>query len=241
MLTPTDLQELRERGVCRVHELLSVATNRAALNWLESVEAADDQVVQTMEPEFEREAVTGRRVLRKLRRLLWNDPAFWVPLIENTGILTLGEQLIGRSAALIFHAAFMKPARIAEGVAFHQDQALWRHEYPGAVSLWIALSPAALENGCVVGYPGSHSRGNIPHRDHRNYEWHASVDPVEEALGQAEPLELGAGSAAIWHRYFVHGSGPNRSGQDRRGMVLVFADASLPGFSARDCYQWSRP
>ncbi len=38
----------------------------------------------------------------------------------------------------------------------------------------------------------------------------------------------------VWDRMFVHGSGPNTSVEDRRGMVIVFADGAAEDFRARD-------
>jgi len=51
---------------------------------------------------------------------------------------------------------------------------------------------------------------------------------------------MSAGDIIIWHRYLVHGSGPNLSNQDRIGMVIVFADTSRPDFKAKDVYKLRR-
>ena len=50
-----------------------------AIAWLESA-AARAAALPALEPEFEAEPVDGGRSLRKLRRMLWTDEAFWIPL-----------------------------------------------------------------------------------------------------------------------------------------------------------------
>ena len=59
------------------------------------------------------------------------------------------------------------------------------------------------------------------------------VVPAEHGL---EPLAVPAapGDAIAWHRDMLHASDANRSSADRRGMVLVFADADVADFGARD-------
>lgn len=185
-------------------------------------------------PGYQAEHEPGGGRLRKLRRLLWTEPQVWGPVAARCGAPEVATQLLGERATLIFHAAFLKPGQVGSEVALHQDQALWSRQYPGAFSIWFALSEVTEENGCLVGCPGSHAGGEIPHRDRPGYRWHASLDAAEDGLGSPASITLRPGDAAMWDRYFVHGSRPNRSGRDRRGMVMVFADGGAPGFEPTD-------
>lgn len=174
------------------------------------------------------------RRLRKLRRLLWNDRKLFGPIINRMGAIDLAEAIIGPTAVAILHAAFLKPARVGTHVAPHQDQALWSNEYPGAFSMWTALTEVSSDNGGLYGYPGSHANGLIAHADDPDHPWHASVTHAVDQLGERHEFKLQPGEAVIWDRRFVHGSGPNRSTSDRRGMVIVFADSARDDFTARD-------
>jgi hypothetical protein len=231
-----DLEAYRRDGYHLLSRLLSEDDRRLAIAAFDALDAAD-QIDSGYEPEYDTDG--GTRRLRKVRRLLWNEPELWGPLLNRSGIAKLAGQLIGLDAQLVFLAAFLKPARIGSEVALHQDQALWRQKYPGAFSIWIALTEVSHANGGLFGCPGSHARGLIGHRDRPGYPWHPSIDAAEDGLTGPVQLTLKPGEAVIWDRYFAHGSGRNASGMDRRGIVAVFADASDPGFQAADRFSLS--
>jgi hypothetical protein len=192
------------------------------------------QAPASYEPEYDE--ADGIRRLRKLRRLLWNDPELWAPMLNRAGVPDLVRRIVGDNAAAVFHAAFLKPALVGTEVALHQDQALWSHEYPNAFSVWFALTPVNPANGGLFGCPGSHANGLVPHRDRPHYRWHACLDVAEDGLREPLQFDLRPGDAVVWDRYFAHGSAANTSPDDRRGMVIVFTDASKPGFRARDSF-----
>lgn len=175
----------------------------------------------------------GRR-LRKLRRLVWNEPELFGPILNRAGVPDIAEAVIGPHATAVFHAAFLKPARIGTHVAPHQDQALWSRVYPGAFSIWFALTEVTPGNGGLYGYPSSHAQGVIPHKEDSDHPWHESLSYASDSLGEAHQFDLSPGEAVMWDRCFVHGSGGNSSSSDRRGMVIVLADGSGEEFSATD-------
>lgn len=231
-----DVGAYRRDGYHVLPRLLAEEDRLLAIATLDALDAAD-RIDAGYEAEYDTDG--GIRRLRKLRRLLWNDPGLWGPLLNRSGIGELAGLLIGPDAHVVFFAAFLKPAKIGTEVALHQDQALWRYTYPGAFSTWIALTEVSRANGGLVGCPGSHARGLIEHKDRAEYPWHPSIDAVEEGLTGPVALTLRPGEAVIWDRYFAHGSGRNSSGTDRRGIVVVFADANAPGFAAADRFSLS--
>lgn len=228
-----DFDAYRRDGYYLLPGILGEQDRRRAIEFFDHVDATEE-MPDSYEPEYD--DADGVRRLRKLRRLLWNDPQIWGPLLNRTGAPELARRLVGKDAVVVFHAAFLKPAAMGTEVALHQDQALWTHEYPGAFSVWFALTEVSPANGGLFGSPGSHAAGNIPHRDRPHYHWHASLDWAEDGLAEPTQFRLEAGDGVLWDRYFAHGSGPNASAEDRRGMVVVFADASAPGFEAKDCF-----
>jgi hypothetical protein len=192
---------------------------READGWLAD-RAADSDRVAELEVQFD-----APGAVRKLRRIYWSDPGFWGSWISRSGLRDLVVDLVGPTASLVFHAAFLKPAEVGAGVGFHQDQALWEAPLPGGCSFWLPLEPADQTNGGLLLCPGSHRAGLRPHGPDPGHPWHDVVVPEREGLTPL-PVTAGPGDVVVWDRYLVHGSGPNVSGRSRRAMVLVFVPDS---------------
>jgi len=188
-----------------------------------------------LEAQFEKDAApgSGAMAVRKMRRLFWDDPEFWRPLLEREGIFDWARRLVGPKPALVFHAAFLKPAEIGGPVVYHQDQALWNRDYPGAMNMWLALAPSDEENGCLRFCSGSHLRGHVEHRMLDSDDFHVGIEPGE--LGyQPDPAVMAPGDLAIWGRYMIHGSLANKSPRGRDSIVMVFVDSTTPDFGSID-------
>lgn len=227
-------RDLYNRDGCQLLPgLLAEADVSRAVAFFDGLDGAAE-VPPAYEAEYDE--ADGVRRLRKLRRLLWNDPQIWGPLLNRAGVPDLARELVGDDAAVVFHAAFLKPALVGTEVALHQDQALWSYEYPKAFSVWCALTEVSPANGGLFGSRGSHSGGLVPHRDRPAYRWHDSLDAAEDGLEEPVQFPLAPGDGVMWDRYFAHGSAANTSPHDRRGMVVVFADASAPEFRAKDSF-----
>jgi len=231
---PATAADLEPDGYALFPGALAAGPRSAALDWLSRAErrALDEPGLQA---QFEPAAPGEQPVVRKLRRLIWNDPHFWRDVLEGAGVLELGERLVPGRTAIVGHTAFLKPGRVGTRVPLHQDQRLWSAQWPGAVSVWFALAPTTPENGCLEVCAGSHRNGLVEHG------WDTSgphpaprVNPSATGLAAPRAVPMAAGDALAWHRYLVHGSGPNQSSRARRAMVLVFADADAPGFDADD-------
>jgi ectoine hydroxylase-related dioxygenase (phytanoyl-CoA dioxygenase family) len=232
------LGQLESQGYVEIPELLSAPQVAEVAAWLRDIVARGAAVSSALEPEFERTGPTEEPTLRKIRRLFWNDQTFWISLFKRSKILAAAQDMVGPSASLIFHAAFMKPALVGSAVEPHQDQALWGIPYPGAVTLWVAIDPATPENGCLQMFEGSHHRGLISHDVFGEQNWHAGVNTEANGL-RPRQLPMRPGDAVAWHRYMLHASSANRSPANRWGMVMVFADSSHPQFDSYDRFLMS--
>lgn len=223
--------EIATRGYAVIPQLLDVAALSDVRNWLAGVTDDDGHAPASLEPEYERTDAGVR--LRKMRRLFWHDPIFWASLFQRSGVATAARDLVGPSATLILHAAFMKPAQVGSAVDPHQDQALWGFAYPRAMTVWVAIDPATPENGCLQMYDGSHRLGLLPHDVMAPGGFHAGVDAAAAGL-TPHALPMGPGDAVVWDRWMLHASSANLSDGNRWGMVMVFADGAEPGFDAHD-------
>lgn len=127
-----------------------------------------------------------------------------------------------------FRAMFMnKPARQGTLLPWHQDR--WSHlDRDPLITLWTALDPATIANGCVQLIPGSHKWGVL------NPE-HGSGFLTEVQIAQytdkAETvfLELEAGECALLHNWTLHRSDTNATDISRRAFSVCYMDARTHG------------
>lgn len=123
-----------------------------------------------------------------------------------------------------YRAMFMnKPAKRGTWLPWHQDRWTRLNKDP-LVTIWMALDPATVQNGCVQIIPGSHKLGLI------NPE-HPSGFLTDEQAAEHAPahravhLELAAGEVALLHNWLLHGSDINRSEHSRRAFSVCYAEA----------------
>ena len=216
-------------GLCGA--VVEPARLAAIRDWLAAASLRAPEV-PGLQAEFEKDPLIGGRV-RKLRRLFWNDPEFWGPMLRESGLAELALSAVGRDATLVFHAGFLKSSGGGAATPFHQDCAFWRYDYPGAVSMWLALDDTDEENGCMALCPGSHVRPLLPHRLHQADWVQPGIDLAAHGL-VARPMPMAAGDVLIWDRKMVHGSAANSSQRPRWGVVMVVADGGCAGFQAFD-------
>jgi phytanoyl-CoA hydroxylase len=154
---------------------------------------------------------------------LWASDDAARDLVLDGRVGRLAADLAGVDGIRLYHdQALFKPAW-GNPTAFHLDLPYWSFTSPDALSLWIALDDATLENGCLYFVPDSHktqatdSVVGIGRKlgalfEHRP-EW-AGSDPV--------PCPLPAGSASFHNGLTAHGAGANMTPRPRRAMTLQF-------------------
>ena len=154
--------------------------------------------------------------------------------------LTIAEQLLGPDAEVRGEHAILKPAGIGAPTPWHQDEAYWN---PGldynAISMWIPLQEATIENGCLQFVPGSFHLGVQAHHSINNDpRIHGlEIDHIDPASVVACPIP--AGGATIHHCRTVHYAGPNQTDRPRRAYILGFGLPTKPREAIRDFY-WQR-
>jgi ectoine hydroxylase-related dioxygenase (phytanoyl-CoA dioxygenase family) len=152
----------------------------------------------------------------------------------------IARQVLGDGCRPTAHHAILKPARIGGATPWHQDEAYWDPNFDHrAVSIWLALQPATLENGCMSFIAGSH-RGPVLAHALISADSHglrlSGPDPDLPAVS----CELPAGSATVHDGRTLHAAGPNRSGEPRRALVFGFGLEPAPR-AVPHHYPWQRP
>jgi len=122
-----------------------------------------------------------------------------------------------------FRAMFMnKPANKGTFLPWHQDRWTQLDRDP-MVTIWLALDPATVENGCVQLIPGTHHELINPSHGSGFLTKEQAAERVND--DNRIYLELEPGEAALLHNWTLHGSDVNRSNQSRRAFSVCYMDS----------------
>lgn len=136
----------------------------------------------------------------------------------------LGPDVIGWGAHF-----FCKMPGDGKRVDWHQDCSYWPLTPTKAVTVWLAIDDADLDNGGMEVVAGSHTYGLIDF--HASDEASGNVlnqtvrDP--EQYGQIRHTPLRAGQFSVHSDLLLHGSAPNTSDRRRCGLTLRYCPADV--------------
>ena len=185
-------------------------------------------------PDDEEQAATLPQIL---------SPSRYAPELKEglyrVNALHVAQQLLGPNATYQGEHAIFKPARYGAETPWHQDEAYWNPAMNyNALSLWIPLQPATLENGCMQFVPRSHRWEILPHHtignDPRVHGLEVDAADTESAVA----CPLPPGGATLHHNRTLHYTGPNRSDIPRRAYILAFGTPPAPSPAGR-IYYWN--
>jgi hypothetical protein len=118
------------------------------------------------------------------------------------------------------------------GQPWHQDSHYFRFDRQPQVGVWIALSRATLENGCLWVLPGSHRAGLFAHVPDRRP---AANRGYLEVVGQDEsgrvPCLMAPGDVLFFHSYLLHMSTDNVADERRTALVCHYGRAGTQAVS----------
>lgn len=108
------------------------------------------------------------------------------------------------------------------------------------LTVWLAITEATVENGCLTSIPGSHREGPQVHCDNLAIASEPQVPDKVMQGRKAMALPVRKGGAVLFHKMNVHRALPNRSGGLRWSMDLRYhpigqatGRPAFPGFIAR--------
>lgn len=154
----------------------------------------------------------------------------WVDdLMRHPRILDAVEDLIGADILCWNTLFWIKEAHSETFVSWHQDLRYWGLDTDELVSVWLALSPASVESGCMRVLPRSHQGELLDHEDQyaannlltRGQEIAVAVDE-----SKAVPMPLRPGEISLHNVRLAHASMPNRSDTRRIGLSLHYMPTS---------------
>ena len=130
---------------------------------------------------------------------------------------------------LVFTSTFFIKDQNSETIAdWHQDATYFGLEPKEQITVWIALTEASREAGCMDVIPGALTQ--LPHVAHVvensvNRAGQRITVPLDE--NHAVPMPLKAGQFSMHHGLCPHRSGPNTLAHRRIGLGLNFVPASV--------------
>lgn len=174
-------------------------------------------------------------------------------LITHPRLLDIVESVIGPEiySNPIQHTRIKPPVHCLPDVlidsnvgatGWHQDSAVAAREADETdmLTVWLAVTDASVENGCLVAMPGSHRTGVTLHCPGTASSSEIYIPETILDSDRAVPLEVKAGGAVLLHKMTEHGSLENRSDGIRWSFDLRYQPIGqptgrsvFPGFAAR--------
>jgi len=117
-------------------------------------------------------------------------------------------------------------------VAWHQDSSYWPLTPSKAVTVWLAVDDADVENACMRFVSGSHHFGAMTFRPSDPAEHNVLNQTIEnvEKYGQFVDDCLKAGEISLHSDLLLHGSDDNASDRRRCGLTLRYAPAEVRAY-----------
>lgn len=149
----------------------------------------------------------------------------WVAdIVRLAPMLDAVEDVIGPNILCWSSAWAIKPARSTGFFSWHQDS-LYAGIAPvsDVVVAWLAFTPSNAENGCVRYLPESHLQP-LPHTDTFEQANLLSRGQSISGIDKSSVVDavLAPGEFALHHFQCAHGSLPNRTGEPRVGIQIIY-------------------
>jgi ectoine hydroxylase-related dioxygenase (phytanoyl-CoA dioxygenase family) len=149
-------------------------------------------------------------------------------LLTDRRIVAYVKDLLGEDAIGWGSHFFCKMPGDGKRVSWHQDASYWPLTPSKAVTVWLAIDDASVENACVRFVPGSHWFGHLTYSLTENDEGNVLNQVVDvEKLGAPFDNQLTAGQISIHSDLLVHGSEANASTRRRCGLTLRYCPADV--------------
>lgn len=148
-------------------------------------------------------------------------------ILTHPRIVACIKDLIGENVIAWGSHFFCKMPGDGKRVSWHQDSSYWPLTPSMAVTAWLAIDDASIENACMRYIPGSHHLGHLTYTLSENDEGNVLNQTVAaaESLGEPVNVELRAGEISIHSDLLLHGSEANQSSKRRCGLTLRYCPA----------------
>lgn len=214
------------------------AANYEEVGFIQSIPVLSETEVHYYRAEIEKtcQAIGGHVTRINAAHLFFR----WAwELSTHRRVLDCMEQLLGPNILLKSTRLFYKHGRSASFVGWHQDGITERLEDARVPGVWIGITAATVENGCLRVVPRSHRLGLVPH----SFRPHADNLTSQGITAQAEidsihDIVMRPGEMSLHHPLVLHASNPNSSTEPRIGFTATYSTPVLT--SSRTPVAWVR-
>jgi len=153
---------------------------------------------------------------------LWQTDKDVKEIMLDERLGKMAAQLAGVDGIRIWHDQALIKRPWANPTAWHLDTPFWSFSDRNAISIWVALDNATLENGCLFFIPGSHKQTSFDKITiGRNMDGIFDVYPqLKNSMPIAAPMK--AGSCSFHNGLTVHGANANMTSGFRRAMTCAY-------------------
>ena len=156
---------------------------------------------------------------------LWqtNDKMRDIMLDERIG--KMAADLSGSDGIRIWHDQALIKRPWGNPTAWHLDTPFWSFSDRRAISIWVALDDATLQNGCMYFIPGSYKKTSFAKTGiGKNMDIiFESYPQFKQTQSVATPIK--AGSCTFHNGLTIHGAGANMTPGFRRAMTCAYMPA----------------
>ena len=153
---------------------------------------------------------------------LWMDNEKMRELMFDPRLGKMAAELAGVDGIRIWHdQALIKPPW-GNPTAWHLDNPYWSFSSRDAISIWVALDDATLENGCLYFMPGTHKLAtydNVPIGENIGDLFNVYEEWADRP---SAPAPMKAGSCSFHNGLIAHGAGANMTPGQRRAMTCAY-------------------
>lgn len=234
-----ELADFQQQGFAIVRQAAPEALRRRMM------EVTQDGLQRLIEPiEYEADlhypgapesrSAPGGTTVRRLKQALSRDIVF-VQWVQHPSILCRLKQLLGPEVVcpLAHHNCIMtKTPRFSSDTGWHQDVRYWSFRTPELISVWLALGPERLENGCLQLIPGSHRVAYPREAFDKDLFFRSDLPENQQVLENRVFAELEPGDVLFFHAKTLHAATRNQTDQTKCSVVFTFRsidNAPLPG------------
>lgn len=227
-LTPEQMEEYAATGFVRIPRFSDAATCQAMLDRVIAISeahAAGDRSAGWLLPEANLAGRQGRpeELVAKIFKL-HRDSVFhdW---ITSDAVVDIAASIVGPKVDC-FLSQFIFKNPEAWGQPWHQDSHYFFFEPARPiVGLWLAVTEATLENGCLHVLPGSNHEPVHEHVDDRRPGANAGYrEIVDHDMSGSIPVTMDPGDLLVFDSHLMHRSTDNVSSGIRAAMVFHCAE-----------------
>jgi non-heme Fe2+,alpha-ketoglutarate-dependent halogenase len=148
-------------------------------------------------------------------------------ILTHPRIVMRIKDLLGENVVAWGSHFFCKMPGDGKRVSWHQDSSYWPLTPSMAVTAWLAIDDATVENACMRYIPGTHHMGHLTYTLSEGDEANVlnQTVPGAETFGEPVNVELKAGEISIHSDLLLHGSEANQSSKRRCGLTLRYCPA----------------